>query len=188
MYCPHCSQQQISPEVRFCSRCGFPLDGVAALLANGGLLPGQQQAGGELGPPSPRLRGVRQGGLLILMGMFIVPFLIFMGEGLHLVPEEVPMAAALICFLGGFLRVVYAMLFEDGPLRRKTLPVAYTNSPAGMSWPAGGAAGRDAAALPPAHSVPANAYVPPRADTSEIAPRPPSVTEHTTKFLDKQGR
>ena len=187
MYCPHCSQQQISPEVRFCSRCGFPLDGVTALLANGGLLPGQQQPGGELGPPSPRLKGVRQGGLLILVGMFIVPFLIFMGEGLNLVPEEVPAAAALICFLGGFLRVIYAMLFEDGPLRRKTLPAAYVNMQAGMPWATGGA-GRDAAALPPAQSVPANAYVPPRANTSEITPRPPSVTEHTTKFLDKQGR
>ena len=45
------------------------------------------------------------------------------------------------------------------------------------------------AALPPAQGVPANAYVPPRANTSEIAPqRPPSVTENTTRFLDKQGR
>jgi len=185
MYCPHCSQQQIAPEVRFCSRCGFPLDGVAALLANGGLLPGQQ-ASGEKGPPSPRLKGVRQGGLVILMGMFIVPFLIFMGEELNLVPEEVPMAAALICFLGGFLRVVYAMLFEDGPLRRKTLPATYANAQAATPWLSAGA--RRETALPPAESVPANAYVPPRADTSEIAPRPPSVTENTTRFLDKQGR
>lgn len=187
MYCPHCSQQRISPEVRFCSRCGFPLDGVAALLANGGLLPGQQQAGGELAPPSPRLKGVRQGGLVIIMGMFIVPFLIFMIEELKIIPEGVGMAAALIFFLGGFLRVLYAMLFEDGPLRRKTLPAGYVNAQAAMPWATGGA-GRDAAALPPAQSVPANAYVPPRADTSEIVQRPPSVTEHTTKFLDKQGR
>jgi len=186
MYCPHCSQQQISPEVRFCSRCGFPLDGVMALLANGGLLPGQQQAEGEKAPPSPRLKGVRQGGLLILVGMFLVPFLIFMSEELHIVPEEVGMAAALICFLGGFLRVVYALLFEDGPLRRRTLPPTYVNAQAGAAWLAG--AGREAA-LPPAQGVPANSYVPPRADTSEIAPpRPPSVTEHTTRFLDKQGR
>ena len=187
MYCPNCSQQQISPEVRFCSRCGFPLDGVAALVANGGLLPGQQQAGGELAPPSPRLKGVRQGGLLILLGMFIVPCLIFMIEELRIIPEGVGIAAALIFFLGGFLRMVYALLFEDGPLRRKTLPAGYVNAQAATAWATGGA-GRDAA-LPPAQGVPANAYVPPRADTSEIAPqRPPSVTEHTTKFLDKQGR
>lgn len=187
MFCPQCSQQQLSPEVRFCSRCGFPLDGVMALLANGGLLPGQQAPGGEKAPPSQRLQGVRQGGLLILMGMFLVPFLLFMAEGLNIIPEEVAMAAALICFLGGFLRVVYALLFEDGPLRRKTLPATYPNTQAAAPW-LPGAAGREAA-LPPAQGVPTNAYVPPRADTSEIAPqRPPSVTENTTRFLDKQGR
>ena len=187
MYCPHCSQQQISPEVRFCSRCGFPLDGVMALLANGGILPGQQAPEGEKAPPSPRLKGVRQGGLLIIVGMFLVPLLIFMVEELHLIPEGVAMLAALICFLGGFLRVVYAMLFEDGPLRRKTLPATYPNTQAGAQWLPGGV-GREAA-LPPAQGVPANSYVPPRANTSEIAPpRPPSVTENTTRFLDKQGR
>jgi hypothetical protein len=186
MYCPHCSQQQISPEVRFCSRCGFPLDGVATLLANGGLLPGQQPAAGEKAPPSPRLKGVRQGGLLILMGMFIVPFLMIMFEELKVVPEVVPMLGALIFFLGGFLRIIAALLLEDGPLRRKTLPAGYASAQAATPRLAG--AGREAA-LPPAQGVPANSYVPPRADTSEIAPpRPPSVTENTTRFLDKQGR
>lgn len=186
MFCPKCSQQQISPEVRFCSRCGFPLDGVAALLSNGGLLPGTQSIEWEKAPPSPRLKGVRQGALFILLGMFIVPLLIFMFEELKIVPEAVPMAAALILFLGGFLRMVAALLLEDGPLRRKRLPASTLNAPAGAQW-LPGAAGREAA-LPPAQSVPASAYAPPRSDTSEIKQRPPSVTENTTRFLDKQER
>ena len=33
MYCPKCSQQ-VSDETRFCSRCGFQLNVVKALLAN----------------------------------------------------------------------------------------------------------------------------------------------------------
>jgi hypothetical protein len=186
MFCPQCSQQQISPEVRFCSRCGFPLDGVAALLANGGLLPGTKGVEWEKAPPSPRLRGVRQGGMFILLGMFIVPLLLFMFEELKIVPEEVPMAAALILFLGGFLRMVAALLFEDGPLRRKRLPAVPTNVQAGAQWLPGGF-GREAA-LPPAQSVPATSYAPPRADTSEITQRPPSVTEGTTRFLDERER
>ncbi len=33
MYCPQCSQEQISDEVRFCPRCGFQLDALKMLLA-----------------------------------------------------------------------------------------------------------------------------------------------------------
>ncbi|HAF15758.1 MAG TPA: zinc ribbon domain-containing protein, partial [Blastocatellia bacterium] len=36
MYCPKCGQQQASDAVRFCSRCGFLLEGTAAVLATGG--------------------------------------------------------------------------------------------------------------------------------------------------------
>ena len=35
MFCPKCSQQQAADEVRFCSRCGFPLGGVKELLPRG---------------------------------------------------------------------------------------------------------------------------------------------------------
>src|SRR5215207_3872114 len=36
MYCPECSQQQASDEVRFCPRCGLQLDAVQRLLAGDG--------------------------------------------------------------------------------------------------------------------------------------------------------
>ena len=39
MFCPKCSQQQASKELRFCSRCGFPLAGVTLLLENDGEVP-----------------------------------------------------------------------------------------------------------------------------------------------------
>lgn len=34
MFCPKCSQQQISDNIRFCSRCGFQLNVVKALLVD----------------------------------------------------------------------------------------------------------------------------------------------------------
>ena len=37
MYCPNCGQQQISDEMRFCSRCGLALSGLAEWLARGGV-------------------------------------------------------------------------------------------------------------------------------------------------------
>lgn len=188
MFCPHCSQQQVSAEVRFCSRCGFPLEGVAQLLANGGVLP-SAAAATELGPRSPRANGVRQGALMWLIGILVLPFLILLVEELRVLPEAVAMMGAMLFFLGGFVRMVYALFFEDGPLRRQKIAPLASNASARLpqQFGAGWQQPRDASALPPAQSVPANAYVPPRADTAEIArERPPSVTENTTRLLDKE--
>jgi hypothetical protein len=38
MFCPRCSQAQISDDVRFCKACGFPLIDVAEALKNDGLV------------------------------------------------------------------------------------------------------------------------------------------------------
>jgi hypothetical protein len=35
MYCPKCSQEQVSDEIRFCSRCGQPLAAIAEALKGG---------------------------------------------------------------------------------------------------------------------------------------------------------
>jgi len=34
MFCPQCGHRQVSNDMRFCSRCGLPLDLVTDLLAN----------------------------------------------------------------------------------------------------------------------------------------------------------
>src|SRR5512141_1778209 len=39
MHCPSCGQQQVSEDIKFCSRCGFPLGLVSEILAHGGFLP-----------------------------------------------------------------------------------------------------------------------------------------------------
>ena len=61
MFCPQCGQQQVTGVIRFCSRCGFPLDGVIQLLGNGGMLPVYRSAD-EPVQISPRRKGVKQGG------------------------------------------------------------------------------------------------------------------------------
>ena len=58
--------------MRFCSRCGFSMEGVMHLLASGGMLPVYQAEAGEK-QVSPRRRGVKQGALLMLLGALIVP-------------------------------------------------------------------------------------------------------------------
>src|ERR1043165_9019487 len=114
MFCPQCGQQQVTGVIRFCSRCGFPLDGVVQLLNNGGLLPVLRDPD-EPVPVSPRRKGVKQGGLLFLSGAVIVPILGMLASFSNAVFIEVLTAlAAIICFMGGPLRMLYAAVFEEG--------------------------------------------------------------------------
>ena len=48
MFCPNCSQQQVSEETKFCSRCGLPLGLVAEIVAYGGFLPQLADLGKQL--------------------------------------------------------------------------------------------------------------------------------------------
>src|ERR1044071_5140388 len=114
MFCPQCGQQQVNGIIRFCSRCGFPLDGVIQLLANGGNLPAYRSPD-EPVPVSPRKKGVKQGGLLLLSGAVIVPILaMFASFSNFVLPQMLAILAAIICFIGGPLRMFYAAVFEEG--------------------------------------------------------------------------
>ena len=60
--------------MRFCARCGFPLEGAMVLLAHNGMLPRYEAADGET-KISARRKGVKQGALLFLIGVVLVPLL-----------------------------------------------------------------------------------------------------------------
>lgn len=81
MYCPQCGQLQTSELVRFCSRCGFLLEAVSAVLAGRGMAPRYVQPGPKV--LSPRSKGVRQGALMMLSTLFVVPVL-----AIIIVPNE----------------------------------------------------------------------------------------------------
>ena len=184
MFCPQCGQQQTPGTVRYCSRCGFPLDGVLQLLGNGGMLPVYRdpEAPKEI---SPRRKGVRQGGLLFLLGVLIVPILgLFASYSNAAFPEILAGLAAIICFIGGPLRMLYAAIFEEGaptPVFHGARP--YVGPP--MSTPKFGAPVHNAA-LPPPPGQSASGWRS-RPTTAELADRP-SVTENTTRLLDKEDR
>jgi len=183
MYCPKCGQSQVSAEVRFCSRCGFPLVVVGDLLATGGVLPARVQGNEATGakPKRPRRRGVKQGAGLLLIGILLVPFFGIMHEVIGL-PEEF-MGLGGIVVLAGLLRIIFALFFEDPaprapqftppPPQLYTPPIASRlHSPAQES-------------LPHPQGAPVNDYRRPQVQTAEIM-HPPSVTDHTTRLLDKQ--
>lgn len=178
MYCPHCGQQQVSDVIRFCSRCGFPLEGTIQLLANGGQLPIHQSAPVP-GERSPKFKGVRQGGLMFLSGAVVVPVLGALNSFISFDITMLVVLAALILFVGGVMRMFFAALFEEGT-KYPMIPGHYAPPPGN---PAQLGNQVRAGALPPPTTPPTPSWRP-RAVTGELV-RPPSVTEHTTRLLNK---
>ena len=177
MYCPRCGQLQATESIRFCSRCGFPMEGTMHLLANGGMLPVVRAEEGEK-TRSPRAKGVMQGFILFLLGILIVPILGIMGSWAPGRLEDVfyffTAVSAVICFVGGPLRMLFAAIFEEGaPKYPQFMPTSFPPAipPARVS------------ALPPPAVNPASQWR--RPDTAEIQ-SPVSVTDSTTKLLDRE--
>lgn len=183
MYCPKCGQSQVSADVRFCSRCGFPLVVVADLLLTGGALPGltTSHEGAVARPISRRRRGVKQGIGLLLSGILLIPFFAILHEAVG-TPGEFALLAALVIMVA-ILRIIYAVFFEEtappAPQFASLPPQLYTPPIASRLHAAG------AESLPPAQGAPAHDYRQPPIHTAEMM-RPPSVTDHTTRLLDKQ--
>ena len=81
MFCPRCGQEQISNETRFCSRCGFLMTEVNELIANNGFIPEKYVAIND-GKISPKKRGIKQGAMLFLSGILIVPLIAIVFAGI----------------------------------------------------------------------------------------------------------
>lgn len=176
MFCPQCGQQQVSDNLRFCSRCGFPLEAVLQILGSGGALPYYEPS--EPREVSPRRKGVKQGAILFLVGLVLVPALGLINSftfGPNLLDILVPLAA-IVFFLGGLVRMLFAAIFEEGAAKHQ---YRYAQPPP-VVIPANSPIG---AALPPARPNPAGGWRP-RPTTAEIR-QPASVTENTTRLLDK---
>ncbi|MEK6279220.1 MAG: zinc ribbon domain-containing protein [Acidobacteriota bacterium] len=176
MYCPQCGQLQVADTIRFCSRCGFPLEGVSLVVSSGGQVPTRYVQPGKQ-PLSPRSKGVRQGAMLMLSTLLVVPLVAIISVNMLLNPEVVIPLAAILCFVGGLLRILYALIMEDA------VPQAETDQISGYG--ASPQLDRSAhhAALPPASAGAATGWRP-RPNTAEIY-QPPSITENTTRLLDK---
>ena len=177
MYCPQCGQQQVSDVTRYCSRCGFPLDGITAVLVNRGALPTQHVQPGHR-KLSPRSKGVRQGALLMLSTILLVPLVGILGVVILNLPAGIVGITAVSCFLGGLLRIFYALLMEDSVAPMTSEPMSEYAQP-GM--PQFGQAAQNPG-LPPASAHAAPAWRS-RPNTAEIY-EPRSVTENTTRLLD----
>ena len=188
MHCPKCGQQQVVDEMRFCSRCGFPLSVVTEVLSHGGTLP-EREAEASAPKLTARQRGKRLAVILLLTGLLLAMIGGIIKEPENGNPLDIGVAGtlllfspAIVCIVAGFVRFLYALLLEGNAPRRSHSPGLKGNIGESAQLDA---AGRYYAALPASHGVPVTDFGTKRVKTAEMA-NVPSVTENTTKLLDEQ--
>jgi len=158
------------------------MEGVMHLLARGGMLPQYQPQGEKT--ISPRRKGVKQGASLMLIGAILVPILGVMSGfapgRLENVFAFFAALSAIICFLGGALRMLFAAIFEEAAVPSRFVPMSGYAPPTISVPPLGPAR---VTALPPQSVNTAGSWAA-RPHTAEIV-QPPSVTDSTTRLLGK---
>ncbi|MBA2705560.1 MAG: hypothetical protein H0U60_17105 [Blastocatellia bacterium] len=148
------------------------------MVASGGQLPMRyvQSASREL---SARSKGVRQGALLMLSTLLVVPIVAILTVSLDIAPHIFVPVVAITCFIGGLLRMLYALMMEDAHPPSNSSQLASYAPPA----PSQLESGRPMASAQASFN-PTPAWNP-RPNTAEIF-TPPSVTENTTRLLQKE--
>lgn len=179
MFCPKCGQQS-SDEVRFCPKCGLQLAGLAAYVAANENTPDEAPV-----PSAPlmtaRRRGIRRGARIMFISGVLLP-----AAALLAFEGDAPGPLLLVCTMGlaGLLWMVYSWLFNDN-----TVPAGKRASRKDRRKDRGRKdlnAVSDRPALGPQQFTPASLFNQQRGNTAEIY-QPPTVTEHTTKLLDKDS-
>jgi len=171
MYCPNCGQQQISEEMRFCSRCGLALTGLAEGLA-GGSVPVRQTEQTQIPVTSQRRKHIRRA--LKLMFSSGVLFVIFLVISIA-VEEGGPMFIPFFVFFMSLVWMLYARLFSANTPRldyQAPQTTVLPQTPARSS-------------LPPANTTSIPNVGRQQVRTNELA-QPPSVTENTTRFFNNE--
>jgi hypothetical protein len=178
MHCPRCGQEQVTGNLKFCSKCGLPLGWVAELIKNGGNLP--QVADTRRNGWLTRANGLKFSLVwFLLLDFLLVPLLGILDGG------DIVGVAAVLGFVGAILIAVLSVLFLK--------PASAVGKESQMDYGSESAALRQAAdqnALPAFQQQRASDFVAPAADwrapdTEELV-RPGSVTEGTTRLLTKE--
>ena len=168
MFCPKCGQQS-SDEVRFCPRCGLSLAGLPAYVAGNEFAVVRPDAAQITEQTAKRL-GTRRGAKLMFFSVVLFPIFFAL---CFLVDGPGPLFVPFTVFLAGLVILVYARLFGED-----LMPVR------GARRDLNAAGERPALGAPP--FTPASLFTQQRGNTAEMS-RPHSVTENTTKLLDKDS-
>lgn len=182
MHCPRCGQQQVSEEIKFCSRCGFPLGLISEILAHGGFLPQLADLQNKGKKWLTRNFGLK----ISLLWFLLLCFILLPLAAITRAPGPVIPGLAIIGFCGGLLIAALSFLFLQNERKDLQGQNDFQNLSGAPEYLKGK---QNRTALPPQTSQPVSAYAPPGAgswkapDTGDLVPN--SVTEGTTKLLQK---
>jgi hypothetical protein len=140
VYCPKCSQPQVSDEVQFCSRCGLPLLNLKEMISTAAktMLKTSNKDAELL---SSRQKGMRQGVMLILLSVILIPAHILLAalfpandrlieSSVSDTPfEKISQALLLTIFMLGLARLLYARFFQAAAVAENTSPSQLEASP-----------------------------------------------------------
>ncbi len=183
MYCPKCSQQQISDEVRFCPRCGFQLDALKMLLTENQNSSAMSEIEAQTQLVSTRKKDVLLGATVMLVAAISIVLLMISSVA------GTPWQAVIIPLLLVWTAIVSVILLSGHAAREvtnlfskdaSTSPSQVVSSLITRFNPAA-----YHSTLPPVQSTPVSEFGSWRVNTAELA-QPPSVTERTTNSLNKK--
>ncbi|HEV7645225.1 MAG TPA: zinc ribbon domain-containing protein [Pyrinomonadaceae bacterium] len=198
MHCPRCGQQQVNEETKFCSKCGFQLHVVSAVLMHGGSLPQLDLLNEQQGKKKLL---TRRNGMIFSLFWFI-GFLLILCPFFGMLDIDVLTGmSAILGIFGGLILFLASALFLEGKPKAPYYP--YPMAPYQMpQYPQQmqqqhpqhpqqmQGQGYQQGALPPQQSQPAQGYTPPPhvvgswRDTNDL--NRGSVTEGTTRLLQKE--
>jgi hypothetical protein len=184
MYCPKCSQEQISDEVLFCPRCGFQLDALKLMLP-------ENQNGSPMSETewrnqlvSTRKRDVLIGATVMLVAA--IPIVLLMISSVAGTPWQAVIIPLLLVWIG-----IVSVILLSGHAEREITNLFSKDNSASPSQIVSKLITRlnptaPNQALPPIQSEPISEFGKWRANTADLA-QPSSVTKHTTNLLTKKG-
>jgi hypothetical protein len=180
MFCPNCSQEQISDDIKFCKSCGFPLADVSEALKNNGYVERNVvQSAKEL------KKDVTKGVVVItLSSLFFILSLIFgTPEPSYFV--QFNLLIGVLCFIFGLILIGYS--FFKKPVNKSEQENYQFDS---RKQPQFVLENQKTEFLLNekdfSEFVDVKAFDTSRLKVEQIVEQPPSVSEGTTKLLNKE--
>ena len=183
MYCPQCSQQQVSDEVRFCPRCGFRLDALKLMLTENQNGLAMSEAERETKLISTRKRDVLSGATVMLVAA--ISIVLLMISSAAITPWQAIIIPLLLVWIG-----IVSVILLSGHAAREVTNLFSKEASESPSQAASRLITQFNPAvrhptLPPAQSASVSRFGSWRVNTAELV-QPPSVTERTTNLLNKK--
>lgn len=178
MHCPRCGQQQASEEIKFCSRCGFPLGLVSEILAHGGFLPQLADL------HKTKTWFTKKNGVMFSLFWFIFFLFIMTPFWGILDVNKMSGISAIVGIFGGLMWLIGSLVFLKSS---KVQPTPVNSMPINQPQTLYGT--NQQHILPPQQSIPVSNYVPPGSwrDSKDLV-EPNSVTDETTRMLNKETK